>query len=268
MDGPSSQTRHDHWRKLFPLWAFLLVLFSVALVGEAMLWLSRYSSSKTDPVRSFYTFDPTLGWRGKSLYTGRFKDDSGREVIISQNAAGFRKQVNMENKPNKPLREVFVLGDSFAWGMGVSEGEVFTDKMNLLLAEYSMHNYGICAIGTVIEYLLFATEVVKLVKPDDIVLLMFCNNDFADNVNRSRIHAEVSDGLVRIVRPAQAVPPSTRDWLRDNSHLFDFVWNLADRFRAKREFRKRQDEAGGRMIAKSDEQFIVTRLLSYDSGRM
>ena len=95
---------------------------------------------------------PCIGWRGRKLYTARFKRPDF-DVVVAHNAAGFRKQVNLEPKLDKAPHSIFVFGDSFVWGWGVGQGEVFTDEMNLLLPNYSVHNYGIDGVGTVVEYL-------------------------------------------------------------------------------------------------------------------
>ena len=175
------------------------------------------------------------------------------------NAAGFRKQVNLEAKLDKAPHRIFVFGDSFVWGWGVAQGEVFTDRMNLLLPNYSVHNYGIDGIGTVVEYELFSTEVRKLVRPGDVVLLMFCNNDFADNVDRKKFHAEAVSGEIKVVNPAKPLTTPVEDWLKNHSYLCNFVWFRADLYRLARANRQHEDEILGRTITESDERFAVTR---------
>ena len=96
--------------------------------------------------------------------------------------------------------------------------------MNLLLRDYSVHNYGINGIGTVVEYLLFSTEVRKLLRPDDVVILMFCNNDFEDNVDRKKVHAEAANGEVKVVNPAKPLTTPFEDWLKNHSYLCNFIW--------------------------------------------
>ena len=243
---------------LFAALAILLSLLATAAVGEGVLRLAGYSPSNVNPLKSFHEFDPVLGWRGRKLYTARFKRPDF-DVVIAQNAAGFRKQVNLEAKLDKAPHRIFVFGDSFVWGWGVGQGEVFTDRMNLLLPNYSVHNYGIDGIGTVVEYLLFSTEVRKLLRPDDVVLLMFCNNDFADNVDRKKVHAEAVNGDVKIVNPAKPLTTPFEDWLKNHSYLCNFVWYRADLYRLTRVNRNQEDETLGRTITETDERFVVTQ---------
>ena len=245
-------------RLLFAVLALLLSLLATAVVGEGALRLAGYSPSNVNPLKSFHEFDPVLGWRGRKLYTARFKRPDF-DVVIALDAAGFRKQVNLDAQRNKTPHRIFAFGDSFVWGWGVDQGEVFTDKMNLLLKDYSVYNYGIDGIGTVVEYLLFSTEVRKQLCADDIVLLMFCNNDFADNVDRKKVHAETAGMEVKLVNPAKPLTSPVEDWLKNHSYLCNFVWFRADLYRLTRVNRQQEDEVLGRTITASDERFVVTR---------
>jgi lysophospholipase L1-like esterase len=238
--------------------AILLSLLATAVVGEGVLRLAGYSPANVNPLKSFHEFDPVLGWRGRKLYTGRFKRPDF-DVVIAHNAAGFRRQENLEAKLDKAPHSVFVIGDSYVWGWGVGQGEVFTDKMNLLLRDYSVQNYGINGIGTVVEYLLFSTEVKSLVRPGDVVILMFCNNDYTDNVDRKKVHAEVVSGEVKLVNPAKPLTTPVEVWLKNHSYLCNFIWYRADLYRLTRVNRKIEDETLGRMIAESDERFVVLK---------
>jgi lysophospholipase L1-like esterase len=238
--------------------AILSSLLATAVVGEGVLRLAGYSPSNVNPLKSFHEFDPVLGWRGRKLYAARFMRPDF-DVLIALDAAGFRKQVNLDAKRDKAPHRVFVFGDSFVWGWGVGQGEVFTDKMNLLLPDYSVHNYGIDGIGTVVEHLIFSTEVRKQLRPDDVVLLMFYNNDFADNVDRKKVHAEAVNGDVQVVNPAKPLTTPVEDWLKNHSYLCNFVWFRADLYRLTRVNRKFEDEALGCTITESDERFAVTK---------
>jgi lysophospholipase L1-like esterase len=258
MQPPSPPIPRGGRRILFAVLAVLLSLLAAAAIGEAVLRLAGYSPANVNPLKSFHEFDPVIGWRGRKLYTARFKRPDF-DVVVAQNAAGFRKQENLEPKLNKAPHSVFVFGDSFVWGWGVGQGEVFTDRMNLLLPNYSVLNYGINGVGTVVEYELFSTEVRKLVRLADAVILMFCNNDYADNVDRGKFHAEAANGEVKIVNPAKPLTYPLEDWIKNHSYLCNYLWYRADLYRVTRVNRKQEDEALGRTISETDERFAVTR---------
>jgi lysophospholipase L1-like esterase len=255
---PSSPGPRGTRLLLFAVLAALLSLLATAVIGEGVLRLAGYSPSNVNPLKSFHEYDPVLGWRGRKLYTARFKRPDF-DVVIALGAAGFRKQVNLDGKLDKAPHRIFVFGDSFVWGWGVGQGEVFTDKMNLLLPDYSVHNYGIDGIGTVVEYELFSAEVRKLVRPGDVVLLMFCNNDFADNVDRGKLHAEAVNGEVKTVNPAKPLTTPVEDWLKNHSYLCNFVWYRADLYRLTRVNRKIEDEVLRHAISETDERYVVPR---------
>ena len=238
--------------------AILLSVLATAVVGEGVLRLAGYSPANVNPLKSFHEFDPVFGWRGRKLYTARFKRPDF-DVVIAHNAAGFRKQVNLDSKLDKAPHSVFAFGDSFVWGWGVAQGEVFTDRMNLLLPDYSVHNYGICGAGTVVEYGIFSTEVRKLVRPDDVVIVMFFDNDFADNVDRHKYHAEVVRGEVSIVNASRPATAPALDWIKNHTYLGNYVWYRADLAHKTRLSRQQEDERLGPALAESDERFVVAK---------
>ena len=258
MQPPTPPHPRGGRRILFAMLAILLSVLATAVVGEGVLRLAGYSPSNVNPLKAFHEFDPVLGWRGRKLYSARFKRPDF-DVLIALDAAGFRKQVSLEAKRDKAPHRISVFGDSFVWGWGVDQGEVFTDKMNLLLKDYSVHNYGIDGIGTVVEYLIFSTEVRKQLRPDDVVILMFFNNDFVDNVDRKKIHAEVVNGEVQVVNPAKPLTTPFEDWVKNHSYLCNYVWYRADLYRLTRVNRKFEDETLRSTIVESDERFAVPK---------
>jgi len=73
------------------------------------------------------------------------------------------------------------LGDSFTWGWGVAQGEVFTDRLQRLVGSRArIANYGVNAYGTGQERLLL--EEVVLADRPDVVAVMFFRNDPTDTV--------------------------------------------------------------------------------------
>ena len=100
MQPPSPPGPRGGRRLLFAVLAILLSLLATAVIGEGVLRLAGYSPANVNPLKSFHEFDPVIGWRGRKLYTARFKRPDF-DVVIAQNAAGFRKQENLEPKLNK-----------------------------------------------------------------------------------------------------------------------------------------------------------------------
>ena len=68
-------------------------------------------------------YDPQLGWRMKR----GFRSEAGG-VRVSQNSEGFRGPEEFTETPGARLR-ILVLGASMAYGLGVSDEEVFTARL-------------------------------------------------------------------------------------------------------------------------------------------
>jgi hypothetical protein len=115
---------------------------------------------------------------------------------------------------------------------------VLTSQMALRMPGYRVHNVGLIAAGTVIEYVLFQRYVQEHLRPGDTVVLVFFGNDFGDNVgqhNDDRIYARVADGRIEIVPPPPT--PWLKLWknrLKDASYLFNLATYCSDRMQQSR----------------------------------
>jgi hypothetical protein len=247
------------WRQgLFALGAVLLALVAASAVGEVLLRVIGYSPRVVNPIQAFHYFDPTIGWRGKQLYSGRFRRPEF-DVRIEHDQNGFRRQVNLQANLGQPRQRIFVFGDSYVWGWGVDQGEVFTDRMNLLLRDSVVYNYGINGVGTVVEFVLFDNEVKTRVQENDVVLLLFCKNDFVDNVDPRELHGEVSHAEVKIIKPIRPRTSPPVEFLKHHSYLCNFLCFRWDLFKLSRARQRQEDERLGGMLTNSDPKRVVTR---------
>ena len=147
---------------------------------------------------------------------------------------GFRRQEVYPDLP-KPTKDLYVLGDSFVWGYGVGQNEIFTNHLSRLLPGWRVHNCGLAGSGTVEQYILFRHYVYESLRPGDTVVLAFFGNDFGDNIGRfeDRVHGAIRNGQIVLVQP----PPPSR-WvglkhkLKDWSCLFNLVTYCIDRYRS------------------------------------
>ena len=170
---------HNRRRTAFRLVALGLSTLVGLLLAEAGLRLAGYSPTYVNALGSFHEADEVTGHRGKRDFAARFKNPQF-DVLIAHNSAGFRRQ-EYQNSTSSHNR-LFVFGDSFAWGWGVDQGEVFTDQMSRQLPDWWIDNLGINDTGTVAQYELFAAECRDRLSAGDVVLVTFFANDFADNV--------------------------------------------------------------------------------------
>lgn len=156
-----------------------------------------------NPLYSFHRSDPLLGWTGVPGIRQRFVRPAF-DVLVEHTEEGFRRP-SPPPDPSAP-RQVLVLGDSFVWGWGVDQGEVFTDRLQRALGgDVAIHNRGVNAYSTAQELLLLERESSQ--GAYDEILVIFVPNDFDDNLDdkQGRRPGFVlgNDGLVARNQPAR-----------------------------------------------------------------
>ncbi len=176
-----------------------------------------------NPISGFHRADPELGWVGRPDLRRRLHRPE-YDVVIEHTGEGFRRP-----QPAPPLaaaKRVLFLGDSFTWGSGVGQGELFTDHLQRALAsDVAVANRGVNAYGTAQQYLLLQREFRRL--RYDRIAVLFYHNDVGNNVNgrngRRPYFALVDDRLeVRNVTAAPLHDP-LRGFLRKHSRAFLFL---------------------------------------------
>ncbi len=135
--------------------------------------------------RFFFEKHDILGYKMSDNFEGYMKADEYNSYI-KINSEGLRDR-EISGEKNK----ILVLGDSFAFGWGVSNGETFSDfienKENM-----EVINAGVGGYGTDQELLYLKNYGVKY-KPKAVILTIFVGNDLSDNVNATNL--TVVDGF-------------------------------------------------------------------------
>jgi len=161
--------------------ALLAVSIVVAvLIGEgAVRWLRPGYVAGPDPIRNpFWRYDPDLGWGHRPGAAGVFaREEFSHPVHI--NRAGWRDRERAVGKPAGVFR-VVVLGDSFTWGHGVGDEEIYTRLLEDALPGTEFLNLGLSGSDTGQQALIL--EKYGLAYRPDLVLLMMSRNDFTGNV--------------------------------------------------------------------------------------
>ena len=175
------------------------------------------------PLYSFHESDPVLGWRGKPDVRMRFRRPEF-DALIEHGPDGWRRPE--PPPPTNPAHRVLVLGDSFTWGWGISQGEVFTDVLQRRLpGSVGVYNRGADGFGTAQEYLLLERELAE--RPYDSVAVMFFQNDVADNVDpkhgRRPLFALEGDALVPRNQPPRPLLSPLQRLLKDHSRAFQLL---------------------------------------------
>ena len=166
--------------------ASLIALVLCAVAGEITLRLvAPFPDYSHEVIRSFPDrYDPELGYAGIPGLVQPFILPDFR-VTIRNNSRGFRDRERDYAKGGK--KRIVVLGDSFAWGWGVENDEIFTARMEDLMPGWEVINLAHAGYSTDQELLLLEREGLKY--SPDIVLLVFCGNDVKD------AHSDVIDGI-------------------------------------------------------------------------
>jgi lysophospholipase L1-like esterase len=168
--------------------ANLLGLGLLLLAGEAfsqILGLHVPGISRPDEGgdRGAWVHDPELGWFHRPGRTGRTDlggPDSGSFRI---NSLGLRgAEVRLPKPPG--CSRVLAFGDSFVFGVGVDEENLFTTRLAERLRDATSEcvevvNMGVTGYSTDQEYLLLKRLGERL--SPDVVLLVICDNDFEGN---------------------------------------------------------------------------------------
>lgn len=130
-----------------------------------------------------YLFDETLGWRNIPSWRGV---TGGKELVI--NSKGLRDREYDYEKP-AGTRRILVLGDSYTWGYGVRNDEIYTEFLERRFEKegrsWEVINSGVSGYGTDQEFLWFKTEGVKY-QPDLVILAFFVLNDPQNNISAAQ----------------------------------------------------------------------------------
>ncbi len=125
-----------------------------------------------------YLYDPLLGWKNIPNWQAA---THGKKLTI--NSRGLRGRERPYEKPPGVAR-ILVLGDSYVWGYGVADDEVFTEVLEERLRKasgrYEVLNAGVSGWGNDQEYLFLKDEGFKY-SPDIVVLAFFIGNDPMNN---------------------------------------------------------------------------------------
>jgi lysophospholipase L1-like esterase len=220
----------------------LLTLSLLLATGEAVLRLAPWWNDRSaDP--SFNPYRPD-GRTGFALRPGADTVHSTGEfsVPVHVNSLGLRGPERTPQKLPHTAR-ILVLGDSFAFGFGVAEDDMFTAQLERLLAERGLRvevlSSGVPGWSLDNELVYLRTEGFDL--EPDLILVATCENDLGDlgwnrltlDDARLPVRVEATRRMIdpkgrmhyvnesRAALPAFAVPGQS--WLEDHSVLYHFV---------------------------------------------
>jgi hypothetical protein len=220
---------------------------AVALVGAELVARWR-APDYLVTTRGFHVHSDSYGWASRK---GVSMVNAGGRVSVNSN--GYRgRELAVPRKDGRT--RVIVLGDSIAFGLGVSDEETFTSLLDARDNGIEAGNLAVMGYGPDQELLVLLREGLRY-QPDVVVLAFCLANDFAEAV----LPVSLYDGQTpkprfrldgdRLLLDDSSLRRSAfgraHQWLSDYSQLFNLLSALDRRGEpaAGRHWRERQDEA-------------------------
>jgi acetyltransferase AlgX (SGNH hydrolase-like protein) len=113
------------------------------------------------------------------------------------------------------------LGDSFTWGWGVGDDEIYTEVLESLLLNVEVINLGVAAFDTQQEFDYLKMKGIKY--NPDIVILGFCLNDISENSRRRDWVNNSPSGFSRPLSRHSSFFAEIKESLAAHSAFYDFV---------------------------------------------
>ena len=210
---------------LFRFAAVLISLAIVALLGEAALRLFTPRLGTVSHKDRFCRFDHELGWMPKENIT---YEEKGNGYLVHQNQFGLRGPDHMRLEKTSGRKRVLVLGDSYVWGLGASQEELFTNP-KVYGTNDELINCGVSGYGTDQEYLFYLRTGQKF-DVDEVVLAFTLYNDVENNLHSKQYsylkpYFTLNDG--QLVLHNDHVRYSRVDRFLRNLNQRSRVWNVA-----------------------------------------
>ncbi len=184
---------------LFNVCILLVSIVITLVVFEVFLRVLNITPLHRNALNSFHRSDPYIGWKGHPNYKGIYKT-SIFETLIEYEADGYRKRL-CNVVPREDATKIAFMGDSFAWGWGVSQGELFSDYLQDLMGKnYDIKNFGINTFATVQYKIQLEREILPF--QPEYVGMLFYGNDFNDNLdprNNNRPYCKVTGDQVLLM---------------------------------------------------------------------
>lgn len=254
--------------------AALLLALLLGLEGLTRLFGLHQPALPADPL-PYAASDETLGWTLRPNSAGADFRGGPQQGLVRTNSLGLRADRDYaQPKPPGVLR-ILLLGDSFAFGVGVDQESSFATLLEARLnrsggpLRYEVANLGVSGYSTDQE-LLRLRALGERLQPD-LVILMVCGNDFAENTQdfvylmayKPWFELSAAGRLVPHNQPVPTLGPLQRAkvWLGRRSNVWNFFRNRSSSVPAVQRALDIFSVAVAKEPAARDEQVRLARAL-------
>jgi lysophospholipase L1-like esterase len=195
-------------------------------------------------MRQFFEYHPVIGYRYIPGLKVRVPHESGG-YLFKTNRSGFRCRHEFSPAASSQ-RRVFLFGDSFTAGEGVSDGQRFGDLLEKQTPQLDVWNFGLPGTGTDQHYLAYQ-EYAKNIPCDLLILAVFIEN-IRRVTAHYRIYLDENQNRVCYAKPyfelsqdghleLQGVPPRSEPLLESELPQNERAWiDQGGRYPAIRKF--------------------------------
>ena len=147
------------------------------LAEYGLRWYQQYidNSSAGDP--GLLRYHAQLGWTLTPSWEGRHQHHDF-DVHYNVNNYGFRGNFPIDLQ-RKTKTRIAVVGDSFSFGLGVNDEDIFTAQLNQRQSEVVFLNLSVPGYSTDQQLLLMESKLEKF-QPDEYILMIYLANDILD----------------------------------------------------------------------------------------
>lgn len=194
----------------------LAIALTLALAELALrLLMPGYLPSVGHERHFFCQFDPKLGWIPRPNVQAQH-DEADFSVHVEQNALGLRGPSDMQLAKSPGTRRVVVLGDSYVWGYGVNQNQVFSDPAVHQQPHTEFINLGVSGYGTDQQALFYSHHAKNFQNIDHVVLAITIYNDIQNNTSShqygyAKPYYTLTDGTLTL-HDDHIAPPSQLEW--------------------------------------------------------
>jgi hypothetical protein len=179
-EAHSNQQRNSKREIWFGLLTVIIsTVFCLLLAEYGLRWYQQSinNSSAGDP--GLLRYHPRLGWTLTPSWQGRHQHHDF-DVHYNINKYGFRGDFPEDLKSKSKVR-IAVVGDSFSFGLGVNNEDVFTAQLNQRQTAVEFLNLSVPGYSTDQQLLLMETTGTRFI-PDEYILVVYLANDILDNM--------------------------------------------------------------------------------------